>query len=161
MLAIVDAQREYAMADSDGDTFLEYARKLTSDPGQKNGLFWETLEGEESSPLGELIANARAEGYMAEGSQGSPEPYHGYYYRILTAQGSNASGGAYDYIVDDRMIGGFAVVAFPAQYGNSGVMTFIVNHEGTVYQKDLGENTTELAVAMTLYDPDETWSPVE
>jgi len=161
MLAIVDAQREYAMADSDGDTFLEYARKLTSDPGQKNGLFWETVEGEEPSPLGELIANARAEGYMAEGSQGSPEPYHGYYYRILTAQGSNASGGAYDYIVNDKMIGGFAVVAFPAQYGNSGVMTFIVNHEGTVYEKDLGENTTELAVAMTLYDPDETWTPVE
>ena len=161
LLAIVDAQREYAMEDRDNDSLLEYAQKFKSEPGQKDGLYWEAKEGQESSPLGELVANARAEGYASEGAQNTPEPYHGYYYRILTAQGQNASGGAYDYIVDGSMIGGFAIVAYPAEYDNSGVMTFIVNHEGVVYQKDLGENTEEQAKAMTLYDPDETWTPVQ
>jgi hypothetical protein len=161
LLAIVDAQREYAIADRDSDSLLEYAQKFNSDPGQKNGLYWTAQEGEDSSPLGELVANARAEGYISEDSQDNPAPYHGYHYLILTAQGNNASGGAYDYIVNGRMIGGFAVLAYPADYNNSGVMTFIVNHEGVVYQKDLGENTAELAKAMTLYDPDDTWAPVE
>jgi hypothetical protein len=157
MLAIVDAQREFAMKGRDGDSFMEYARKFRSDPGMKNGLYWQAEEGEESSPLGELVADARTEGYTSEGARNKPEPYYGYFYRILTAQGSNAPGGAYDYLVDDKMIGGFAVVAFPAEYANSGVMSFIVNHEGVVYQKDLGENTGEQAKAMSLYDPDETW----
>jgi hypothetical protein len=161
LLAIVDAQREYAMADRDGDSLLEYAQKFRSEPEKKDGLYWDAKEGEAPSPLGELIANARAEGYTSEGAQNTPEPYQGYYYRILTAQGQNASGGAYDYIVDGRMIGGFAVVAYPAEHEDSGVMTFIVNHDGVVYQKDLGENTTELAQAMTQYDPDETWIPVQ
>jgi len=161
LLAIVDAQREYAMADRDGDSLLEYAQKFRSEPEKKDGLYWDAKEGEAPSPLGELIANARAEGYTSEGAQNTPEPYQGYYYRILTAQGQNASGGAYDYIVDGRMIGGFAVVAYPAEHEDSGVMTFIVNHDGVVYQKDLGENTGELAEAMTLYDPDETWIPVQ
>jgi hypothetical protein len=158
LLAIVDAQREYAMTDRDGDSLMEYAQKLKSDPGERNGLYWDPQDGEESSPLGQLIANARAEGYASDGDKNNPEPYHGYHYRILTAQGNNASGGAFEYIVDGRMIGGFAVLAFPAEHGNSGVMTFIVNHDGVVYQKDLGENTTEVAKAMILYDPDETWT---
>jgi hypothetical protein len=161
LLAIVDAQREYAMEGRDDDSLLEYAQKFRSEPGKKNGLYWAAQEGEKSSPLGELVANARAEGYAIEGSRNNPEPYHGYYYRILNAQGSNAPGGAYDYIVNGKMIGGFAVVAYPAEHDNSGVMTFIVNHDGVVYQKDLGENTKELVKAMTLYDPDETWMPVQ
>jgi len=161
MLAIVDAQREYAMEDRDGDSLLEYARKFISEPGKKDGLYWPAQEGEDPSPIGELLANARAEGYGSGGSEDNPEPYHGYYYRILTTQGNNAPGGAYDYIVNGRMIGGFAVIAYPAQHGNSGVMTFVVNHDAMVFQKDLGENTAELAEAMTLYDPDETWMPVQ
>jgi len=161
LLAIVDAQREYAMTDRDGDSLMEYAQKLKSDPGEKNGLYWETQAGEESSPLGQLIANARTEGYASDGDKNNPEPYHGYHYRILTAQGNNAPGGAYDYILNGRMIGGFAAIAYPAEHGNSGVMTFIVNHDGLVYQKDLGEKTEEQAKAMTLYDPDETWIPVQ
>ena len=161
LLAIVDAQREYAMADRDGDSLMEYAQKLKSDPGKRNGLYWAPQEGEESSPLGQLIANARAEGYASDGDKNNPEPYHGYHYRILTAQGNSAPGGAYDYIVNGRMIGGFAVVAYPAEQGNSGVMTFIVNHDGLVYQKDLGDNTEEQAKAMTLYDPDTTWTRVQ
>jgi hypothetical protein len=161
LLAIVDAQREYAMADRDGDSLLEYARKFISESGKKDGLYWTPQEGEEPSPIGELLANARAEGYASEGALDGPWPYHGYYFRILTAQGSNPPGGAYDYIVDGKMIGGFAVLAFPAEHNNSGVMTFIVNHDGVVYQKDLGENTVELATAMTLYDPDETWLPAQ
>ena len=161
LLAIVDAQREYAMADRDGDSLLEYARKLISEPGKKNGLYWPPQEGEEPSPIGEMLANAQEEGYASEDSLYTPWPYHGYYYRILTAQGQNAPGGAYDYIVNGRMIGGFAVLAFPAAHNNSGVMTFIVNHDGVVYQKDLGENTLELAKDMTLYDPDDTWTPAQ
>jgi len=159
LLAIVDAQREFAMADRDGDSLFEYAKRFISEPGTKNGLYWQTQEGEEPSPLGELVADAQAEGYASKGN--TPVPYHGYYFRILTAQGNNASGGAYDYIVNNRMIGGFAVLAFPAEHGNSGVMAFIVNHNGVVYQKDLGENTAEVAQAMTLYDPDDTWTPAQ
>ncbi len=161
LLAIVDAQREYAMEDRDGDSLLEYAQRFISEPGKKNGLYWEAEAGEKSSPLGELIANARAEGYTSDKTLNNPEPYHGYYYRILTAQGNNAAGGAYEYIVDGKMIGGFAVLAYPAEYGNSGIMTLTVNHDGKVYQKDLGEKTDEQAPKITLYDPDETWTPVQ
>jgi hypothetical protein len=159
LLAIVDAQREFAMAERYGDSLFEYAQKFISDPGKKNGLHWEAQEGEEPSPIGELVANARAEGYTTEDN--TPIPYHGYYYRILKAQGKNAPGGAYDYIINGKMIGGFAVVAHPADYANSGIMTFIVNHDAVVYQKDLGENTEELVKAMTLFDPDETWTPAQ
>jgi hypothetical protein len=157
LLAIVDAQREFAMKGRDTDALMEYAQKFRSDPGMKNGLYWQAEEGEESSPLGELVANARTEEYTSGGARDKPEPYYGYFYRILTAQGRNAPGGAYDYLVDDKMIGGFAVVAYPAEYANSGVMSFTVNHDGVVYEKDLGEKTGELAEEMTLYDPDETW----
>jgi len=161
LLAIVDAQREYALKDHDGDALMEYARQFGSDPGKKNGLYWETKEGEEPSPLGELVAKARAEGYGPKGEQQEPNPYHGYYYRILTSQGQNAPHGGYDYIVNEKMIGGFAVVAYPAEYGSSGVMTFIVNHDGIVFQKDLGDDTETLAKAMKHYDPDKTWTPVQ
>ncbi len=157
-LAIVDAQREYAVQDRDTDQLLEYAQKFESEKGKKDGLYWETAPGEPLSPMGPLVAHATAEGYK------NPEqmsPYHGYFFRILTAQGEHAKGGAYSYIVKDDMIGGFAVVAWPALYRSSGVKTFIVNHEGVVYEKDLGTETSKIASAMTLFDPDESWKKVE
>ena len=157
-LAIVDAQREYAVQDRDTDQLLEYARKFESEKGKKDGLYWETAPGEPLSPMGPLVAHATAEGYK------NPEqmsPYHGYFFRILTAQGEHARGGAYSYIVKDDMIGGFAVVAGPALYRSSGVKTFIVNHEGVVYEKDLGPDTAKIASAMALFDPDESWKKVE
>ena len=161
LLAIVDAQREYALIDRDNDGLRAYAEKLRSDPGKKNGLYWETKEGEEPSPLGELVADARAEGYTRTGPKQGPIPFHGYYFRLLKKQGKHAPGGAFDYVVKNKMIGGFAVVAYPAVYGSSGVMTFVVNHEGVVYEKDLGKNTAKTAKAMTSFDPDKTWKKVE
>jgi hypothetical protein len=156
-LAYVDAQREYALKDRDANGLLEYARKFRSDPGKKNGLYWEAKAGERQSPLGPLFAEAHEKGYNVKAAGGKPIPYYGYYYRILTGQGKNAPGGAYDYIVKGNMIGGFALVAYPAKYEASGVMTFIVNHDGVVYQKDLGKNTEKAAQAMKLFDPDSTW----
>ncbi|OHB57895.1 MAG: hypothetical protein A2Y12_01615 [Planctomycetes bacterium GWF2_42_9] len=158
MLAIVDAEREYAMKDHDKNGILEYAQKFKSDPGKENGLYWETKEGQEPSPLGLFIAKAKDEGYFRKDSSEKPQPYHGYFYRILKAQGENAVGGAFDYIVNGKMIGGFAIVAYPAEYGNSGVMTFIVNHDGVVYQKDLGESTEKEMERMKMFDPDKTWT---
>jgi hypothetical protein len=160
-LAIVDAQREYAIKDRDRNGLLEYAQKFVSDPGKKNGLYWEAKAGEPQSPLGPIVVQARSEGYRGKQAGGGPVPYHGYYYKILTAQGKNASGGAYSYLVKGKMIGGFALVAYPAEYGNSGVMTFIVNHDGKVFQKNLGKNTASIAKSMTAYDPDSTWSEVK
>jgi len=160
-LAIVDAQREYAMKDRDSDKLLEYAQKFGSMKGKKDGLYWEAKEGEEQSPLGALAARAVEEGYKGRKPGDNPAPYHGYFYRILKAQGKNAPGGAYDYVVRGKMIGGFALVAFPAEYGASGIMTFIVNHDGVVYQKDLGKETGKIAKAMTKFDPDKTWKKVE
>jgi hypothetical protein len=165
MLAIVDAQREYAIKDRDKNNLLEYAQKFVSDAGKKNGLYWEAKAGEPQSPLGPIMVRVRAEGY--QGTPGKPAtsstsaPYHGYYYRILTAQGKDAPGGAYSYLVKGKMIGGFAVVAYPAEYGNSGVMTFIVNHDGKVFEKDLGKNTASVAKSMKAYNPDKTWSEVK
>ena len=158
-LAYVDAQREYAIEDRDGDALPEYAQKFLSDPGKKNGLYWKVKEGEKPSPLGPLAAEANKQGYTRK--EGKPSPYHGYYYRILKAQGKNAPGGAYDYMVKGKMIGGFALVAYPAKYASSGVMTFIVNHDGVVYQKDLGRQTGKTAQAMKLFNPDSTWKKVE
>jgi hypothetical protein len=158
VLAYVDAQREYAMKDRDGDGLLEYAQSFRSDSGKKNGLYWQAKSGEEESPLGAFAARAVKEGYKAGDK---PVPFHGYYYRILTAQGKDAAGGAYSYIVKGSMIGGFALVAYPAEYGNSGVMTFIVNHDGKVFQKDLGKNTATTAAAMKEYNPDKTWTEVQ
>jgi hypothetical protein len=161
LLAVVDAQREYATKDRDKNALLEYAQKFVSDPGKRNGLYWQTKAGEPESPLGPIMARARSEGYQGKPASGAPVPYHGYYYRILTGQGKNASGGAYSYLVKGKMIGGFAVVAYPAQYDNSGVMTFIVNHEGKVFQKNLGKNTAAIAQSMKEYNPDQTWTEVK
>ena len=160
-LAYVDAQREYAIKDRDTDSLLEYAQKFRSDPGKKNGLYWNVKEGEEQSPLGPLFAEAQEKGYTGKSAAGQAVPYHGYYYRILMGQGKDAPGGAYDYIVNEQMIGGFALVAYPAKYASSGIMTFIVNHAGEVCQKDLGENTENTALKMKLFNPDSTWKKVE
>jgi hypothetical protein len=156
-LAYVDAQREYYSEDRNTDGLREYAQQFASASGKRDGLFWETKAGEAPSPLGPLVAQARFEGYGG-GRRAAPVPYQGYYYRILTAQGPDAPGGAYDYVAHGRMIGGFALVAFPAQYGVSGVMTFIVNHEGVVYQKDLGPNTAAMARGIKVFNPDATWT---
>jgi hypothetical protein len=160
-LAYVDAQREYALKDRDSDKLLEYAQRFRSTEGKRDGLYWEAKEGEEQSPMGNFAAQAVKEGYGGKKSGDKPNPYHGYYYRILKAQGKNAPGGAYDYLVKGQMIGGFALVAYPAEYGASGIMTFMVNHDGAVYQKDLGKDTARIAGTMTKYDPDKTWKKVE
>jgi hypothetical protein len=161
--AIVDAEHDYAAKDRMGDGYLEYAQKLVSTPGKRDGLYWPDAPDEES-PIGPLVASARAEGYSAgshtAGSKGKHEPYHGYFYRILKQQGKDASGGAYSYVVNGHMIGGFAVVAFPAKYGDSGVMTFMVGRNGGVYEKNLGRDTTSLARRMTTFNPDASWKPV-
>jgi Protein of unknown function (DUF2950) len=151
-LAYVDAQHEYAEKGVAGSGV--HAQRIVSRPGKKDGLYWPAQSGEDESPLGDLIAGASAEGYRA-GEQRTP--YHGYYYRVLTRQGPNAPGGALDYVVRGKMIGGFALVAYPAEYGNSGVMTFLVNHQGTVYEKDLGPRTAAIAARMTAFNPDRTW----
>jgi hypothetical protein len=154
----------------------EYAQKLISTPGAHNGLYWETSEQDKPSPLGKLIAAAQAEGYGpiratvgAAGKGGSdaepPQidraPYHGYYFKILTRQGPHAPGGKYSYVINGNMIAGYALVAYPDKWGNSGVMTFIVNQQGRVYQKNLGSDTAKLAAAMAQYDPDPSWKLVE
>jgi hypothetical protein len=155
-LAYADAQREYASQDRSGDGLLQYAQRFISEPGKKDGLYWETKEGEQESPVGIFMANARQQGYKKSAS-GKAAPYHGYLYRILKAQGKNAPGGPFDYVVKGRMIGGFALVAYPAKYGSSGIMTFMVNHESVVYQKNLGPRTESAARAIKLFDPDKTW----
>jgi hypothetical protein len=161
--AYVDAQREYAGKDRDGDEVLEYAQRLRSTPGSHDGLYWPLRAGDEQSPLGPLIAAARVEGYRHQTRimTDEPSPYHGYYFNILTKQGKPAPGGKYDYIINGHLIGGFALVAWPAEWGNSGVMTFIVNQQGKIYEKSLGPKTAALAKAMTRYDPDSSWSPVK
>jgi hypothetical protein len=159
-LAIVDAQREYVARNPMGSDLPEYARKLVSDAGTQDGLYWPTAEGEAPSPLGPLAASAAAEGYTAarHDSGSGPRAYHGYRYKLLTRQGPHADGGALDYEVGGKFIGGFAVVAYPAQYGNSGIMTFITNHDGIVYQRDLGPDTQKLAEAVTEFDPGPEWT---
>ncbi len=157
-LAYVDAQREYYDRNPGGAPMPQYAQKIASGEGKRDGLYWKTSAGEPSSPLGELFASARGEGYGVGG--GEPIPYHGYYYRILKAQGPHAPGGAASYLVRGEMIGGFALMAYPAGYDSSGVMSFIVNQDGVVYEKNLGPDTAEIARAMTIYDPDESWTKV-
>jgi hypothetical protein len=149
--AIVDAQRDYASVDRDGDGVRSYARKFLSSPGKRDGLYWPTKTGEPPSPLGELVVRASAQGYG--GKQGSPTPYHGYYYRMLKGQAAQGEAPKFDYVVHGRAIGGFAVVAYPAKYGSSGIMTFIVNQDGKVYESDLGPQTTSKALAMERFDP--------
>ena len=159
--AYVEAQREYASVDRAGDGVLEYAQHLRSTPGTHDGLYWSTRTGDVLSPLGPLVAQAHVEGYRHETKiLNEPQsPYHGYYFKILTRQGKHAPAGKYNYIINGHMIGGFALVAWPAEWGNTGVMTFIVNQQGKVYQKDLGPKTASIAQAMTTYDPDSTWTP--
>jgi hypothetical protein len=145
------------MLNVEKDSLQHYAGKLISTDGKKDGLYWPTGDNEEPSPLGEAFAKARAEGYLQEAKPPKSTPFHGYVYRLLTGQGASANGGAYDYVVNDKLLGGFALIAFPAEYGNSGVMTFIVNHDGVVYSRDLGPDTTKLALAIDKFDPVPPW----
>lgn len=158
MLAIVDAEREYASADRNKDGVREYASRFMSSPGKQDGLYWPTAAGEPPSPLGPLVVRAASEGYKGNESNDEARTYHGYHFRLLTGQGSHAKGGAFDYIVRGHMIGGFAAIAYPARYDNSGVMTFIVNHDGVVYQRDLGPDTATKARAITRFDPGPGWT---
>lgn len=161
-LAILDAQREYISHDRDANGLLEYATRFISTPGKKDGLFWPAAASEPPSPLGPLVAEAAEAGYLpAQRASGVRRPYQGYLFRILTRQGASAPGGALDYMVNGKLIGGFAIVAWPASYGNSGIMTFIMSHEGTIYQRDLGDGTAKAAEAMSAYDPSPQWKNVE
>jgi hypothetical protein len=153
--AIVAAQEEYASEDRNGDGLPAYAQKFASSPGRHDGLYWPTRPGEPQSPLGELVAQASSEGFEQK-SEGS-SPFHGYLYRMLQGQGSHAASGAYDYAVKGRAIGGFAVIAYPARYGNSGIMSFIVNQDGKIYQADLGPDTQARAMEMQRFDPGPGW----
>jgi hypothetical protein len=157
-LAYVDAQREYYSRNPQHAAVLQYAQKFVSTPGKRDGLYWDTAEEELDSPLGPLFVSGRSKGYTLKGRG---EPYYGYRYRILTAQGPDAEGGAYNYIVQGKMMGGFALVAHPAKWDVSGVMTFLVNHDGVVFQKDLGPTTAKQAEAMKTFNPDSSWARVE
>jgi len=160
--AYVEAQREYAGQDRLGDGVLAYAQLLHSSPNRHDGLYWPAQAGEPLSPLGPLVAAAHLEGYHHTSRMLNDQqaPYHGYYFKILTRQGKHAPGGKYDYVINGRMIAGFALVAWPAQWANTGVMTFVVNQQGQVFQRNLGPKTARLAAAMNRYDPDERWAPV-
>lgn len=158
--AYVEAQREYAAMTVAAGGRPEYARHFGSRPGEHDGLYWPTKEGEPSSPLGPLLVQAREGGYGTDPVVGMPQPYHGYYYRILTRQGPQAPGGAKDFVVDGHMAGGFALIAYPAAYGNSGVMTFIVSQDGIVFEKNLGSDTRTLAQRIEEFDPGTSWRVV-
>lgn len=162
MLAYTDAQREYAEQDRNGDGVSEYAQRMMSREGSRDGLYWEATGDEEQSPFGPLVAVATREGHLEMKETDAPQtPYHGYFYKILKRQGAHAPGGAYDYLVHGRMIFGFALVAYPAEYGSSGIMTFMVNQSGMVFENDLGEDTEKHAKALNTYDPDPTWKKAE
>jgi Protein of unknown function (DUF2950) len=156
MLAYWDAQQDYADMNKSKSGQAVYAQRIVSSPGKKDGLYWPTTGNEPPSPLGEAVAEATQRGYHP----GAGEPYHGYRFKILLRQGPTAPGGAVDYVVKGDMIGGFAAVAYPAEYGDSGIMTFIINHEGDIYEKDLGEGTARIASQMTTFNPDHTWRKV-
>jgi len=156
---LVEAQREYAASPRDGDKNKHYALKFISTAGKQDGLYWKTDESQPPSPIGPLIADAAGQGYEVQ--QGKATPFHGYYFRMLTKQGAAAKGGARDYLVNGQLAKGFAFVAYPAEYRNSGVMTFIVNQDGVVYEKDLGPDTAKLGAEMTEYNPDGTWERAE
>jgi len=159
MRAYVDAQRDYASRDRDGDSVLEYAQRIASSPGRMDGLYWPAETSSEISPLGPWVAEAQIEGYFSPSTaeDEGPQPFHGYYFKILTQQGIHAPGGKHDYIINGNMIGGFALIGWPAEYGDSGLMTFIVNQQGRVYQKDLGKNTAKIVKKIREYDPDSSW----
>jgi hypothetical protein len=159
-LAVVDAEREYTSSDRDGDGLREYAARFTSTPGKRDGLYWATEGDEKLSPLGPLLAVAVRDGYAGAGA-GILKPYHGYFYKLLTRQGKDAPGGAYGYFVNGKMVAGFALIAYPARYGASGIMSFMVSQDGIVYEKNLGRNTKSLASALTTFNPDASWKPVQ
>jgi len=156
----VAAQREYASEDRDGSGVFKFAQKIRSTPGTRDGLYWHAAPDDDQSPLGPLVAEARAEGYTRKTAEGEPQPFHGYVFKILTAQGPAAPGGAYDYVINGNMVAGFALVAYPAHWGESGIMTFIVNQWGKVYERNLGADSAEIAAAMTEFNPDAGWTPV-
>jgi len=156
----VMAQREYAGEDRDGSGLLKYAQLLRSSPKAKDGLYWPAAPGEDASPFGPLVAEARAEGYGGKTVEGRSTPFHGYQFKILTAQGPAAPGGAFSYLINGNMIAGFALVAYPAHWGESGVMTFVVNQWGKVYQANLGSDSAAIASQMTEFDPDSSWQAV-
>jgi hypothetical protein len=161
LLAIIDAQREYAAIATDGSGLRQYAQRFRSTPGQRDGLYWSASDGEVESPLGPLVAEAAREGYTVGRSSNSESvPYKGYMYRLLTGQGKSAAGGAYDYKVNGRMIGGFAAIAAPARYGVTGVMAFIVNHDAVIHEADLGPQTDRIFKSIRVYDPDRRWKRV-
>jgi hypothetical protein len=160
--AYVDAQREYRAMDRDGDHVHEYAQRLVSTPGTKDGLYWEAAAGEPMSPFGPLVAQAAEEGYTPHVSgEAQAAPYQGYFYKILKRQGPQAPGGEYDYMINGNMLLGFALVAYPADYGASGIMTFLVNHTDVIYEKELGECTDDIVKVMSQFNPDDTWKKVE
>jgi len=152
LLAYYDAQREYAITDHDGDDVLQYAEKFISTPGRQDGLYWDASDGSPESPLGPLFAAKPKD---------DPDGYQGYRYKILTAQGPSAPGGAYEYVVGGRMRNGFAAIAYPARYGETGIMTFMISHDGVVFEKDLGRNGAAAAQSMTKFDPDSSWKEDE
>jgi len=156
--AIANAEQQYFSRTHAGDKVKQYTQKFVSDEGKHNGLYWPALEGQTLSPLGELGDFAKGAGYTNSGEK--PQPFNGYYFRILTSQGDTVKGGAKDYVVNGNMTGGFAILAYPSEYRNSGIMTFLVGTDGIIYQKDLGENTVATAAAMTEYNPGDGWKPV-
>lgn len=152
--AYVDAQVEYSSVDHDGDEVLEYAQKIASSKGKQDGLYWEEAKGKTLSPFGPLVADAKD--YLEDHEPG--DPFKGYYYKIITRQSANAPGGRYDYIINGNMIAGFAMIAFPADHGNSGIMSFICNHQGKVFQKNMGSDSDLIAGGVVVYDPDASWT---
>jgi hypothetical protein len=157
--AMADAQAEYFAKTHDGSRVRQYAQKFVSDEGKHNGLYWKATDDQPESPLGPLAAYASAEGYLGKGQ--TPQPFHGYIYRILTMQGERGKSKTISYVIDGNMTGGFAILAYPAQYLNSGVMSFMINQDGVVFQKDLGERTSDIVETMNAFNPDEAWTPVE
>jgi hypothetical protein len=159
--AFVQAQREFALANPNAKRVGVYAQRFVSTEGKRDGLYWPAKEGEPASPFGPLVAKAAADGYAAAGAAAGPRPFYGYHFKILKSQGKDAPGGAKDYVKDGEMTGGFAMVAWPAEYGNSGIMTFLVNQTGIVFEKDLGAKTGDVAKAMEAFNPDLTWKPTK
>jgi len=160
MAAYVAAQRAFRAADPDGDGVPAFAAAVISSPGRRDGLYWPPEPGAPESPVGDFMARAAADGYSIDGEDRDPEPFHGYYFRVLTRQGADAPGGAYDYMVGGRMLAGHALLAFPAAHGDTGVMSFMVGEAGVIYEADLGPETLELAAAITAFDPGPGWTPV-
>jgi hypothetical protein len=157
----VTAQHQYALDDHDGSGVLKYAQRLNSTPGHRDGLYWDPVEGEDLSPFGPLVANAHEEGYDADKPVGRTEPFHGYLFKILKEQGPDAAGGQFNYVINGNMVAGFALVAYPAHWGDSGIMTFIVNQNGKVYQRNLGPDSATVAAALVAFNPDKNWTMVE